>query len=287
MKTAGTFVFLALACLCCVSGDASQDIQEECKELWQLFRSGLFLCHRDNNPVRGPDGTTYSNKCIMCRKLMVNQRDALLGDRGNTNRNLTQKAIDCSEFLPQLNAKGELICTKENEPVCDASGHSHLNKCVMCADKFKQEAQRGVLLGSNNSQPPVSGAGGMTARQVDCRQIPHGIKGGAILCQNSWQPVCGSDGKTYSSRCSLCSEMQRTGARIALTSEGECADAAPVKADCSQYPQTKGKMLCTPSSPMVCGTDGVTHSSECTLCDKILKTRSEIGIRNIGVCAQP
>uniref|UniRef100_A0A8C0GJZ2 Kazal-like domain-containing protein n=1 Tax=Chelonoidis abingdonii TaxID=106734 RepID=A0A8C0GJZ2_CHEAB len=34
-------------------------------------------------------------------------------------------------------------------------------------------------------------------------------------------------------------------------------------ANCSQYPQTKGRILCTRTSQMVCGTDGVTHSGEC------------------------
>uniref|UniRef100_A0A452I2R1 Kazal-like domain-containing protein n=1 Tax=Gopherus agassizii TaxID=38772 RepID=A0A452I2R1_9SAUR len=52
MKTAGTFVFLALASFCCFSGD------------------GRFYCNRDNNPVRGPDGETHTNKCVMCRKMI-------------------------------------------------------------------------------------------------------------------------------------------------------------------------------------------------------------------------
>uniref|UniRef100_A0A8C3F882 Kazal-like domain-containing protein n=1 Tax=Chrysemys picta bellii TaxID=8478 RepID=A0A8C3F882_CHRPI len=43
---------------------------------------------------------------------------------------------------------------------------------------------------------------------VDCRRILHGIKGEAILCRNSWEPICGTDGKTYSNRCVLCSEMR-------------------------------------------------------------------------------
>uniref|UniRef100_A0A8C0GJE1 Kazal-like domain-containing protein n=1 Tax=Chelonoidis abingdonii TaxID=106734 RepID=A0A8C0GJE1_CHEAB len=40
-----------------------------------------------------------------------------------------------------------------------------------------------------------------------------------------------------------------------------------------QYPQTKGRILCTRTSQMVCGTDGVTHSGECMLCDRILAQR--------------
>ncbi|XP_034634743.1 serine protease inhibitor Kazal-type 5-like [Trachemys scripta elegans] len=354
MKTAGTFVFLALASFCCFSGVASKDInkllQDECMEFWPLLRSGHFYCNRDNNPVRGPDGETHTNKCVMCRKMMASQvNNGLTGQGGNVNRSPTI-TDDCSEYRSQIDANGDLTCTKENDPVRDSSGRQHSNKCLMCAEKFKQEAQRGIHFGRNTQQPTVNSLHGKSTNQnscsqsggtspcsangqaaqgnsglnggcggvqqgtapyggdcgtqsgsngranqgvgngiiipVDCRRILHGIKGEAILCRNSWEPICGTDGKTYSNRCVLCSEMRRTGNGITVMSEGECANAAPAKANCSQYPQTKGRVLCTRSSQMVCGTDGVTHSSECMLCDRILKTRSEIGIKHIGACAQ-
>ncbi|NXH24714.1 ISK5 inhibitor, partial [Myiagra hebetior] len=50
---------------------------------------------------------------------------------------------DCSEFRSQFEAGGRLSCTRENAPVRDASGKQHTNKCLMCAEKFKKEAQRG------------------------------------------------------------------------------------------------------------------------------------------------
>ncbi|CAM4706111.1 unnamed protein product [Lepidochelys kempii] len=354
MKTADTFVFLALAFFCCFSGIASKDInkllQDECMEFWPLLRSGLFYCNRDNNPVRGPDGKTHTNKCVMCRNLMASQvNNGLTGGRENVIRGPTGKD-DCSEFLSQVNANGELTCTKENDPVRDASGRQHSNKCLMCAEKFKEDAQKGIQFGRNTQQPTLNSLDGKSTYQnscsqsggtspcstnsqaaqgdsrpncgyggtqqgtaqyggtcgtqsginqrenqgvgngiiipTDCRRILHGIKGDAILCRNSWEPICGTDGKTYSNRCFLCLEMMRTGNSITVRSEGECANAAPAKANCSQYPQTKGRVLCTQTSQMVCGTDGVTHSSECMLCDQILKTRSEIGIKNIGACVQ-
>ncbi|NWY92197.1 ISK5 inhibitor, partial [Loxia curvirostra] len=49
---------------------------------------------------------------------------------------------DCSEFRSQFEAGGRLSCTRENAPVRDASGRQHINKCLMCAEKFKKEAQR-------------------------------------------------------------------------------------------------------------------------------------------------
>ncbi|NXJ32239.1 ISK5 inhibitor, partial [Ciconia maguari] len=50
---------------------------------------------------------------------------------------------DCSEYRSQFEANGRLSCTRENDPVRDSSGKQHTNKCLMCAEKFKNEAQRG------------------------------------------------------------------------------------------------------------------------------------------------
>ncbi|NXX12158.1 ISK5 inhibitor, partial [Podargus strigoides] len=54
---------------------------------------------------------------------------------------------DCSEYRSQFEARGRLSCTRENDPVRDSSGKQHTNKCLMCAEKFKNEAQRGGQFG--------------------------------------------------------------------------------------------------------------------------------------------
>ncbi|NXD13305.1 ISK5 inhibitor, partial [Nothocercus nigrocapillus] len=56
---------------------------------------------------------------------------------------------DCSEYRSQFEAGGKLSCTRENAPVRDSSGKQHINKCLMCAEKFKKEAQRGGQSGGN------------------------------------------------------------------------------------------------------------------------------------------
>uniref|UniRef100_A0A672U9C8 Kazal-like domain-containing protein n=1 Tax=Strigops habroptila TaxID=2489341 RepID=A0A672U9C8_STRHB len=45
---------------------------------------------------------------------------------------------DCSEFRSQFEAGGRLSCTRENDPVRDSSGKQHINKCLMCAEKFRE-----------------------------------------------------------------------------------------------------------------------------------------------------
>ncbi|NXP53241.1 ISK5 inhibitor, partial [Heliornis fulica] len=66
---------------------------------------------------------------------------------------------DCSEFRSQFEAAGRLSCTRENDPVRDSSGKQHTNKCLMCAEKFKKEAQGGGLSGgtAQRNKPPTSG----------------------------------------------------------------------------------------------------------------------------------
>uniref|UniRef100_A0A8B9FYM1 Kazal-like domain-containing protein n=1 Tax=Amazona collaria TaxID=241587 RepID=A0A8B9FYM1_9PSIT len=44
----------------------------------------------------------------------------------------------CSEFRSQFEAGGRLSCTRENDPVRDSSGKQHINKCLMCAEKFRE-----------------------------------------------------------------------------------------------------------------------------------------------------
>ncbi|NXG56015.1 ISK5 inhibitor, partial [Hemiprocne comata] len=59
---------------------------------------------------------------------------------------------DCSEFRSQFEAGGRLSCTRENDPVRDSSGKQHTNKCLMCAEKFKKEAQRGGQSGGTSQR---------------------------------------------------------------------------------------------------------------------------------------
>lgn len=42
---------------------------------------------------------------------------------------------ECQEFR-DLFKRGKLSCTRENDPVRDASGKQHSNKCIMCAEKL-------------------------------------------------------------------------------------------------------------------------------------------------------
>ncbi|NXC12200.1 ISK5 inhibitor, partial [Corythaeola cristata] len=65
---------------------------------------------------------------------------------------------DCSEYRSQFQARGRLSCTRENDPVRDSSGKQHINRCLMCAEKLKKEAQRGGQSGgtAQRNKPSTS-----------------------------------------------------------------------------------------------------------------------------------
>lgn len=64
--------------------------------------------------------------CGRCASLSAYPRQPLL---------LVFAQDECREFR-DLFKRGKLSCTRENDPVRDASGKQHSNKCIMCAEKL-------------------------------------------------------------------------------------------------------------------------------------------------------
>ncbi|XP_075020948.1 serine protease inhibitor Kazal-type 5-like [Calonectris borealis] len=116
-------------------GEATRNVnssgEDDCREFRDLFEKGKLSCTRENDPVRDSSGKQHSNKCIMCAEKFKRENEWKLSkNRQGKNKD------DCSEYRSQFEAGGRLSCTRENDPVRDASGKQHTNKCLMCADKF-------------------------------------------------------------------------------------------------------------------------------------------------------
>ncbi|XP_059168107.1 agrin-like [Physella acuta] len=197
----------------------------------------LKPCDKKYDPICGTDGKTYSNKCVL------------------ENANCYKKP----ENQVQVDYKGECKncprdCTFEYNPVCGSDGVTYSNLCHLnVASCLKPEEFIHFIFE------------GSCTDKSSCPRA----------CTKEYEPVCGSDGKTYGNACSLFAANcdKPDDAQVTIAKVGEC-----------------DKMKCPRPCPRiydpVCGSDGNTYDNQCIL-DNVncYKTPSEkITVVHPGVC---
>ncbi|XP_039186401.1 serine protease inhibitor Kazal-type 5-like isoform X3 [Crotalus tigris] len=256
----------------------------------QLGPNGELTCTRENDPVRDDSGQTYSNKCIMCAQQFKKEarQGKLIGgsvkgqpspysnQNGATHKQENLNERNCNQHgdLTQPNVRynsctGERIAPGDYRTNTNCGGTGDSSYSANCRKGlFRNRRKTGAIIDS----------------KLNCTIILANLKKTKTSCQALWSPVCGTDAKTYSNKCFLCLAIVNAEYIPTIKHEGKCTEVIHETVDCSKYPQTRGQVLCKPRPPEVCGTDGVTYKNECVLCNQILKTKSEIGIQNIGPC---
>ncbi|NP_001267782.1 kazal-type serine protease inihibitor 3 precursor [Hydra vulgaris] len=92
-----------------------------------------------------------------------------------------------------------------------------------------------------------------------------------LVCTKIWAPVCGHDGKTYASECTLKSESCDSQKPIVKVYDGKCNP----KGDC--------KFACNRMYAPVCGSDKKLYSNECLLRQAACEQRKAITVvQNVG-----
>uniref|UniRef100_A0A4X2MEH3 Kazal-like domain-containing protein n=1 Tax=Vombatus ursinus TaxID=29139 RepID=A0A4X2MEH3_VOMUR len=242
--------------------------KDACDEFRSLVNNGNLFCTRENDPVRGPDGKTHGNKCAMCKKKEDEDRKKK-EDEDKRNAEGNKQVGDgagkpkdpCAEFRKEWK-KGGLSCTRESDPVRDASGKSYNNKCAMCKEilaKEDEENKRTTNFKSNNS-----------TTSLKCDEYRSQMKDGKLICTRESDPVRGPDGKTHGNKCAMCKEILEKEAQEKKNNEEK---SSKEKDQCSEYrsQMNNEKYVCTRENDPIRGPDGKIHMNKCAMCQAVFE----------------
>ncbi|XP_027634666.2 ovoinhibitor-like isoform X1 [Falco biarmicus] len=241
----------------------------------------LVSCPRDLNPVCGTDGVTYDNECGICAHNGEHRTHVSKKHNGKCKQETSK--IDCSQYPSQImkGGKSYMPCPRILLPVCGTDGFTYDNECSICAHNLKH---------GTHVEKSHEGRCKEESTPVDCSAYLSNTQTSEAItaCPFILREICGTDGVTYSNDCALCAHNIERGTSVAKKHDGKCIEEVS-QLNCSQYPVStledgKQLMACTMIYNPVCGTDGVTYASECTLCAHNLEYRTKLGKRKNGRC---
>ncbi|XP_024432535.3 serine protease inhibitor Kazal-type 5 isoform X1 [Desmodus rotundus] len=272
-----------------VKREAEKDM---CGEFRSLLQNGNLFCTRENDPVRGPDGKTHGNKCAMCKAVFQKEDEERKSKEQESQRNAKEhgpnggggggKAQDqCAEFRDNMK-NGKLSCTRESDPVRDASGKMYNNKCSMCKEILEREA------GGTNKYSGYRANGTESASGTDmCGEFRSQMKDGKLICTRENNPVRDPDGKTHGNTCTMCKDQLE---REAAEKKKKEEDGQQNTGDRNKENQDRchefrtmvrdGKLPCTMENSPVQGPDGKMHVNKCAMCQSIFEREASERKRN-------
>lgn len=167
------------------------------------------VCTREYVPICGSDNVTYDNNCVFeCEKKNNKGLEALFdgecGDRAN----------------PDMVKEDFCACSREFRPVCSTDNTTYTNDCMM-------RCKNGVL--AYYGQCTDAKATTLNPTEDEANTIVGDSQQDDCICPDIYNPICGSNDKTYSNKCEFdCAT--KLDYKLEIKNEGECrAPTLPTK----------------------------------------------------------
>lgn len=158
-----------------------------------------------------------------------------------------------------IHSENDCVCTREYLPICATNDVTYSNKC-----QFQCEKKR-------NSDLEIKSYGECEEENKG-KDLPR-----VCLCRMVYEPVCGTDGHTYTSLCELlCEQRQKNDLRIKHS--GVCRQEIEIPIEINH------KCICTLEYMPLCGTNGHTFANQCELDCENKYSKTHIGVEHTGEC---
>ncbi|XP_032752460.1 serine protease inhibitor Kazal-type 5 [Rattus rattus] len=173
----------------------------------------------------------------------------------------------CTKFRA-LMKNGTLSCPQGNNSSQSLNDIIFQSECILCKKTLEQETNTKDMMRVRF----LSRATRATApAKLNCENFKQRRKDGDFICPSDASAVCGTDGKTYPSRCHLCAENAKSQSHVEVKSEGECGSSHLETDMCSDFRAyvQDGRLGCTRENDPIRGPDGRTHGNRCAMCAEL------------------
>lgn len=236
------------------------------------MQNGRLSCTRESDPVRDANGKSYNNKCTMCKEILLREANGnqYSGNRANGTESASGKDM-CDEFRGQMK-NGQLICTRESDPVRGPDGKTHGNKCAMCKEKLEREAAERKKQEANRTNTAERN----NENQDQCHEFRSMVRDGKLICTRENSPIRGPYGKMHVNKCAMCQSIfEREASERKRDDEDKPRDQPSnnAKDECGHFRKylRNDELLCTRENDPVRGADGKFYKNQCYMCRTVFQ----------------